>query len=139
MCTYFDKKDKNSKRKCRIGIISLLLFTALIFLFSLIISNVDTDPCIGYAPVISITKNLFKIIQIIVPLIYIVKSDVLCFKFLFSKNNLDKEELKSKIIISISIAFLIFIIITIATVCILLSTTFSPYGEAASWNRCWCS
>ena len=135
MCTYFGKKDKKSKRKCRIGIISLLLFTSLIFLFSLIISNVNTGSCTGYGPIISLVRNVSKIIQIIVPLVYIVKSIVLCFKFLFSKNNLNREELKRKIIISISIAFLIFIIITITTACI----QFPSHEEEVVWNSCWCS
>lgn len=137
ICKYCVKKNEKEKRRFKLGLIFFILSIgtmALSILIMSINSNLLEDACGSIAPIYSVIKSLFNIMRIIIPFGLIIGDVIFVIRILFTKNNAVKKELKTKIAEYIILALLIFIIMTIVSVCLGIFITV-PESQIST---CWC-
>ena len=128
------KKDSKAKKKCKIGLFSI--FISIVMIATTVLLNLDfflePDPCNSDGPIISVLSGILNLIQIFVPVYYLIRSIVSIIKMLKCKGP-EKKEQRKKIIKYLITALMIFIAATI------LDLLLGLVNVNDRWAECWCN
>ena len=143
ICSNIDnyKKDDESKKKLKRGLLYFLISIIIAALICLIINtNKESfaDGCNGdTSPLLLVSLSFVNVFMFISPLVYFVKMiiTIIVYKS-YSKNEMTKKELNKKILTYIVIMLSLFLIFLILS-CVI--GIFKEPSHAESYATCWCS
>ena len=95
------------------------------------------DACGGLGPIISLIKNVFKIIQIIVPILLILWGALDLAKAVIASDDKEIKGATSKLVRRAVVAAAVFFIVTLVTVVMNLVTSSAEDTDTTSWQACW--
>ena len=138
ICNNIEKKEKKSLDKLKRGTIAFSISIVLIVI-SMFIMNANAnslnDPCGSMSPFYSVTKALFNIEKILIPLAFIVMAFFKTIEWIICNNKDTKKRLGQDIVRCLVIALSIFFIMIIIDV---LFAVFVDVPKTDGWATCWC-
>lgn len=95
------------------------------------------DACGGLGPIVTLVKNIFKIIQIVVPILLILWGALDLAKAVIASDEKEIKGATSKLIRRAVVAAAVFFIVTLVTVVMNLVAGSAEDTDTASWQSCW--
>lgn len=99
--------------------------------------QIMADACGGLGPIVSLIKNIFKIIQIVVPILLILWGAFDLAKAVIASDDKEIKGATSKLIRRAVVAAAVFFIVTLVTVVMNLVTSSAEDADTVSWQTCW--
>ena len=139
ICESIRRKEEKYIRKLKRGGIVLSISIVLIVISIFIMNaNVDSlhDACGHTSPLYNVTKALFNIEKILVPVTFIIISFCTLIRWVLCEDKNVKKELGQKIKRYLIIAVAIFVIMTFIDA--LIGVFVDMPDSTSPWIKCWC-
>ena len=102
------------------------------------VNGVTTSNCMGLTPVISLAKNVFKLIQFGVPILLIIFGAIDLGKAVISNDEKTMKSAQGMLIKRLIYAVAVFLVVTLVTVAMgLVSSANASDADSNSWVSCW--